>query len=105
MPTRDAGPMVETEVAAPPGPGALARSMLALLPGLPVALLALVFCLPQGLLLRSVSRTKPATRIVAKGFLTTSKPGITATGPWSIATCGSGWRLERPLKTSPPTSS
>jgi hypothetical protein len=50
------------EVAAPPDPAALSRSALALLPGLPLAFTALVFCLPQAFLLRAVSRTKPRDR-------------------------------------------
>jgi len=54
--------LADHEVAAPPDPAALMRSALALLPGLPVALTALVFCLPQALLLRAVSRSKPRDR-------------------------------------------
>lgn len=50
------------EVARPPRPAALARSALALLPGLPVLLLTLVFCLPQALLLRKVSGAQPRDR-------------------------------------------
>ncbi len=50
--------LTDPELAARPGRAALARSALALLAGLPVALVALAFSLPQALVLRRVSRRK-----------------------------------------------
>ena len=50
------------EVAARAGRGALLRSALALAAGLPVALIAVLFNLPQALVLRTVSRTKERDR-------------------------------------------
>lgn len=54
--------LADHEVAAPPEAATLLRWALTFIAGLPVALLGLMFCLPQALLLRKVSRTKPRDR-------------------------------------------
>ncbi|MCB1358888.1 MAG: hypothetical protein KDK53_21105, partial [Maritimibacter sp.] len=58
----DEAGLADHALAAPPGWAALARTVLALLPSLPVLLLAGLFCLPQALLLGAVSRSKPRDR-------------------------------------------
>ena len=54
--------LADPDVAAPPTRAALVQMALAALPGLPILAVALVFCLPQALLLGTVSRTKPRDR-------------------------------------------
>jgi glycerol-3-phosphate O-acyltransferase/dihydroxyacetone phosphate acyltransferase len=50
--------LADHELAGPPGSAALTRTALALVPGLPLALIALLFSYPQSLALRAVSRNK-----------------------------------------------
>lgn len=58
----DAAGLADHEVAAPPDPATLRRAALSLVPGLLLLPIALVLSLPQALLLRKVSRTKPRDR-------------------------------------------